>query len=239
MASHDDDGEETSPFSLLSSPYKRLTLSLDKDEDGDIKMTDGDEVDADEAQDPGSGNSLLGTISTAVAQTIRKFMPTPITKQSEVHTKDPALSPPDIKDPLYSKAEVQQIKDTILADSEPPISLRAHASLHPIAPNQSKEDKGDDIPLGTLKALLAARQHLEDGRDEIMANLASKWIEFPESSVSSNTGSTARGNKRRTLAPREDPKEVLMEVLYPGEGKGVLEKIQEMGKGAENGKERP
>ena len=261
MASHDNDGDEiehlASPFSLLNSPYKRLRMSPDEDADGDIMMTDGDELEVDEAQDAGSQSGLLSKISTAassympsaVVDTFRKFFTSArIKNQPDVHIKDPACSPPDVKEPLHSKSEVQQIKASILAasysDSEPtPISLRAHASLHPTTPNQPLDDPqdsgGDDIPLGTLKSLLAARQHLEDARDELIANQASKWIDVPQSSVGSNVGDGAEGEKR-TLEPREDPKMVLMEALYPGEGKRFFDWIDDLKRGVgEKGKGRP
>ena len=257
MASHDNDGDETekptSPFSLLDGSYKRLRLT--PDEDGDIQMTDGDEMEVEEAEDAGSQSGLLSKISTAasayvpsaVADTIRKFIATHATNRPETHIEDPACSPPDVKEPIYSKSEVQQINDSILAGSssnyEPtqksPISLRAHASLHPATPDQSVDGNGDDIPPGTLRSLLAARQHLEEARDEIITHAASRWIDIPDSCISSNLGSKP-GSERRTLEPREDPKEVLMEILYPGEGKRILDWISEVGKGAgEKVKGRP
>lgn len=261
MASHDNDGDEierpASPLSLLNSPYKRLRFAPDEDEDGDIEMTDGDdmEMEADEANDIGSQNSLLSKISKAAsayipsvaAHTIRKFTSTPITDNTCTHIQDPACSPLDVKEPVYSKSEVQRIRDSILTGSGsssesaqgPPISLRDHASLHPATPHQSfdnpQEDHGDDIPLGTLKSLLAARQHLEDARDELIANPASKWIDIPATSVSNNVGSKA-GTEQQIFEPREDPKEVLMEGLYPGEGKRFLDWIDEVVK---KGKGRP
>ena len=253
MASHDNDGDEierpASPFNLLNIPYSRSRSAPDEDEDGDIEMTDGDEIkiQADDAKNVDSQNSLLSKISAAasayipstVAHTTRKFASTHSMGNICTQIQDPACSPPGIKEPLYSKSEVQAIRDSILAGSGsssessqgPPISLRDHASLQPATPHQPsgnpQEDNGDDIPLGTLKSLLAARQHLADVRDELIANPASKWIDIPEKSVSDDVGSRTR-TEQRVFEPREDPKEVLMEGLYPGEGKRFLDWIDEV-----------
>ena len=232
-ASYNDDEDGvahmTSPLSLLNSPHERLRFLPYEDEDGDTVMSDGDEMEVDDAKDAGSQNSLLGKISTAAgasipsagAHTIRKFIYTHVTNQLEAHIKDPACSPTPAS----------------------PISLRAHASLNPVVPDLSlgndQENGGDDIPLGTLKPLLAARQHLKDARVELIANPFSKWIDIPEFSVSSNVGNRAE-SEERTFEPREDPIVVLMEVLYPGEGKRILDRYAELGKGAgEKGKRRP
>ena len=259
IAGHDNDGDyiarQASRFSILSSPYKRLRIMPREDEDGDIEMADGDEIETDEAKDVGSPNSpctaASAYINPAVVNTIRKFTSTRSRDITGIHIKDPACSQSDVKEDLYAICEVHGIRDSSLAgscsDSEPasqgpPISLRDHASLHPAASHRSFEKSqqghGDDIPLGTLKSLLAARQHLEDARDRIIANAASRWIDIPEKSAG-DVGCRS-GSGQQILEPRENPKKVLMEVLYPGEGKRILDRIDEVGKVVEeSGKGRP
>lgn len=80
-----------------------------------------------------------------------------------------------------------------------------------------------------VRRAMNAQCKLHRAREIIMRNPGVKLVRIPNAFSDCSLGKRTRTDEK-TLQERNDPKEVLMEVLYPGEGKKVLDQIANSGR---------